>query len=107
MAKRKADEPLSWTERLILKLIIKRLIKYINNMKGSWKTSLMGTIKLIVLAALAVILMLDGDPTTVPNMNDIYAVLAIAGFTIPDWLQSFFTRDKDVSTEEQKIASAK
>ena len=66
-----------------------------------WLT-LIGTF--VVSAALPV---LDGNPATQIDMDAIIQALANAGIVIPVWLIGLLSRDKGVSTEEQKAAHKK
>lgn len=86
---------LSWIERLVVRKIIKYSLKKIENMKGSWKTSLAGWAALVGAVAIAVAYLFDGDPTTKPNPEEIRSALAALGIGIPAWLGFLFAGDGD------------
>ena len=86
------DGKLSWIERQFFNIFLNRLIKKIDNMKGSWKTTVMGVLTLIGAVALAGKSLLDGDPTTNPDFNEI--LLALAGLGL--WA----ARDNSVTSKQ-------
>ncbi len=105
--KEKEKSPLSWAQRIILRLTINKFIKKFEKMEGSWKTSLMGWIVLIGVFATSVKNLLDGDPSTVFDMNALIEALKAVGIGIPLGIGLLFARDKNVSSEEQRAASKK
>lgn len=107
MKRKKADGEPNWIERLFIRKIFKTIQKKLDNMKGSWKTSLLGWIVLIGVVLTAVKNALDGDPTTVVDFHAILTALEQVGIAIPVGIGLIFSRDKDVSTEEQRAASKK
>lgn len=76
-------------------------------MKGSWKTSLFGWVILIGALVTGLKNLLDGDPTTTIDFAAILDAFKNVGFAIPAGIGLIFSRDKDVSTEEQRAASKK
>lgn len=104
--KEQASQP-SWIERLVIRKIIKVTIKKIENMKGSWKTSLLGWAILVGVAAKSVAALIDGNPATVFDFASVINALKDVGILIPAGIGLLFSRDKDVSTEQQKAASHK
>lgn len=76
----KKDDPFTWLERQVIRVIFIKIIKKLDKlMKGSWKTSLMGILSLLVAAALIGKAVLDGDPTTQPDFDALFAALAGLG----------------------------
>lgn len=104
--KEQASQP-SWIERLVIRKMIKVTIKKIENMKGSWKTSLMGYATIVLVLATGLYNLLDGNPATVIDFQAIINAFAAVGILIPPAIGLIFSRDKDVSTEEQKAAKHK
>lgn len=108
--KEKAKDEPNFIERFVLRALFNRILKKLNNMelKGSWRTSLVGWLTLIgtfvVSAALPV---LDGNPATQIDMDAIIQALANAGVVVPIWLIGLLSRDKGVSSEEQRNAKKK
>lgn len=108
--KEKANDEPNFIEKFVIGVFIKKAIKKLNNMelKGSWRTSLVGWLTLIgtfvVSAALPV---LDGNPATQIDMDAIIQALANAGIVVPIWLIGLLSRDKGVSSEEQKASAHK
>jgi hypothetical protein len=105
--KAKADDGLNWVERQVLKLVINKLIKKIQNMallKGSWVSSLMGWLKLAAAVSVAAIALIDADPTTKPDANAVLIAMTAVGLAVPGWIHGLVTRDKGVSTESQRRA---
>lgn len=76
-------------------------------MKGSWRSSLMGWLQLIAALTVAGIALIDSDPTTKPDANAVLTAMTALGLGIPGWIKGMVTRDKGVSTEQQKAADAK
>lgn len=108
--KEKEKSPISWPEKIILKIVFNKLIKKIESMelKGSWRTSLVGWLTLLgTFVVSAAIPLLDGNPSTSLDMNAIIQALANAGVVVPVWLIGLLSRDKGVSSEEQRAASKK
>lgn len=105
--KDKANDDPNFIERFVIRLFIKRAIKKFENMSGSWKTSLFGWITLIGALAVGLNNLLDGNPATVVDFNAIINAFAAVGIVIPLGIGLLFSRDKDVSTEQQKAASKK
>lgn len=107
--KEKEKSPVSWAERTLLKFVINKFIKKLNNMKlrGSWVTSLLGYLTLLGVLLTALKNALDGDPSTVIDINAIIAALKEVGILIPAGIGLLFARDKNVSSEEQRAASKK
>lgn len=100
------DEP-NFIERFVLRLVIKKAIKKIENMKGSWKTTILGWLTLILAIGSGIGNLLDGNPATVVNFQAILDAFAAVGILIPAGIGLLFARDKDVSTEEQRAAHRK
>lgn len=100
------DDP-NFIERLVIRLFIKRIIKKIENMKGSWKTGLLGWAILIGVFAKSIAALIDGDPSTVFDFAAILNALKEVGILIPAGIGLIFARDKDVSSEEQRTAHKK
>lgn len=100
------DAP-SWIERQVLKLIYNKIIKKIEKMKGSWKTTLAGWAVLLVAVGNFTIALVDNDPTTKPDPKEIIDALTLLGLAIPAWIGLLLARDKSVSTEEQRRVSAR
>lgn len=105
--KDKSDDKLSWIERLVIRKLFKAIQKKLDNMTGSWKTSLMGWVVLLGVILTAVKNAFDGDPSTVVDFNAIIVALQQVGIAIPLGIGLLFARDKDVSSEEQRAASKK
>jgi uncharacterized membrane protein YeaQ/YmgE (transglycosylase-associated protein family) len=103
--KAKADDGLNWVERQVLKLIINKLIKKIQNMQGSWRTSVVGWLTIIGTFVGSLLLpVLDADPATVIDWDAVIEAARNAGFVIPVWLIGILSRDKQVSSETQRRA---
>lgn len=94
-------------ERFFLRMVINKAIKKIENMKGSWKTSLLGWAILVGVFAKSIAALIDGDPSTVFDFAAVLNALKEVGILIPAGIGLLFARDKGVSTEEQKAASSK
>lgn len=74
-------------------------------LKGSWRTSAVGWLTLVLVFGGSIILpVLDGNPATHMDWNAFVAALQNAGIAIPVWLIGILSRDKGVSTEEQRAA---
>lgn len=94
----------SLVEAIVIRKSIKKAIKYLNNMKGSVKTTAYGIIAAFGVIIPQLLSILDGDPATNPDMK----ILVGAVITILGLLGiGFNARDKDVSTEAQKAAGTK
>ena len=110
MSKNKGNEQASqpsWLERLVFRKIFNQVIKKLENMelKGSWRTSAVGWLTLVLVFGGSIILpVLDGNPATHMDWNAFVAALQNAGIAIPVWLIGILSRDKGVSTEEQRAA---
>lgn len=108
-SKKDSSEP-SWIEKIVYRTLFNKLIKKLNNMelKGSWRTSLVGWLTLLGTFTVSLALpLLDGNPATHIDIDALIQALANAGVVVPVWLIGILTRDKGVSTEEQKAASHK
>ena len=94
---------LGFIERMVAKLVIKKVVKLINQyvMEKSWKTTATGWGTLVIALLVAGVALIDGDPATVPDADAIFKALSTVGIAVPIWLQGIFARDKDVSSEEQ------
>lgn len=88
----KTKKQLNFIERLFIKLFINSLIKKIDNMKGSWRTTILGIATLLGALALVAKALLDGDPATNPDFNELLAALAGLGL----WA----ARDNKVTSED-------
>lgn len=107
--KEQASQP-SWLERLVIRKIFNQVIKKIENMelKGSWRTSAVGWLTLVLVFGGSIILpVIDGNPATHMDWNAFVVALQNAGIAIPVWLIGILSRDKGVSTEEQRAAAKK
>lgn len=98
--KKKEKSDYNFIERFVIRQIFNRIIKYI--MKKSWKTSLAGWASLVAGVALALVALIDGDPTTKPDTEQIGQALGALGIAIPTWLGFLFSRDNNVTSEEAK-----
>lgn len=107
MSRQKDKASPSWIERLFLRKIIKLTIKKIENMKGSWKTSILGWAILVGVLAKSLAALLDGNPATVFDFAAILDALKEVGILIPAGIGLIFARDKNVSTEEERAAHKK
>lgn len=88
----KADKKPGFIERFVIRLIVKKVTKKLDNMKGIWKTTLFGILTLLSAIAAFGKALLDGDPTTQPDFEAILAALAGIGL--------IFARDNGVTSEE-------
>ena len=92
---------LGFIERMVAKLVIKKVVKLINQyvMEKSWKTTATGIGALLIgLGTLAVSLL---NPDIPANFEPLLEAIQMLGLVIPVWLIGLFSRDKDVSSEEQ------
>lgn len=83
---------LSWIEWQVLKIVFKKLSKKIDGMKSSWKTTITGLAVLLIAVGTTAKALLDGDPTTNPDFNELLAALAGLGL----WA----ARDNKVTSED-------
>lgn len=83
-------DSLPWLKRKAVVLAIRNLQKQLS-MK-SWKTSIMGIAALLVAIGSALKALLDGDPTTVVNIDAVIAALAGLGLLA--------ARDNNVTSEQ-------
>lgn len=109
MAK-KEKQPLGAIERLFLKIAINKIIKKLNNMelKGSWKTSLVGWLTILgVLISCLIIPVLDGNPATNIDLPSILDALKILWPGIPAGIIGILARGKEVSSSAQAQSGTK
>ena len=92
---------LTWIERQFLIIFITQLIKKVDNMKGSFKTTSYALIAAITMICTPLLPLLDNDPATVFSIEVMISAFigAVALFK-----QGQSSRDKDVSTETEEKA---
>lgn len=108
--KEKAKDEPNFLERFVLRTLFNRILKKLNNMelRGSWRTSAIGWLTLILAFGGSVIMpLLDGNPATQIDIHTFVNALQTAGIAIPVWLIGILSRDKNVSSEEQRAAHKK
>lgn len=93
----------NWLEDKFLKLILKLALKRVDDMKGSWKTTVYGALGALTLIFSQIMYVIDGDPATVFSLEVFIA--QVVGF-IALFKAHQEARDKGVSTEQEKAAAA-
>lgn len=85
-----------WIEKLLTGWVVKFLIKKVDNMKGSWKTTLAGVGALLLILGQVLKVLFDGDPSTTLNLDSII-VEVIAALTAIGLINA---RDNDKTSED-------
>lgn len=91
----------SWVRGKIFKMILRKLIKELSNMKGSFKTSLYGLLAALGVMGTQLMAVIDTDPMTNVSIETLVGAVctALAIFGI-----GAAARDKNVSTEQERAA---
>lgn len=94
----------SWLEDALVKMIIRKVIKRIEKMKGSWKTTVLGLLAALGVLFQQVAAAIDGDPATVFSLEVAIGAIVTALALFGLGQQS---RQKDVSSEQELAARNK
>jgi len=92
---------MNFIERWVAKLALKKLIQKLNDylMKKSWKTTAAGIGALLVGVGTLVVSVLN--PDVAADAGPLFDSLKALGIAIPVWLIGLFSRDRDVTSEEE------
>lgn len=88
---------MKFLNKVLGRWVFKFITKKIGNMKGSWKTTTLGWVRLGIGVLGAVIALILGEELPI---DPIVAALGSVGLSLPGWLQGLLSRDDEKSSED-------